>query len=156
MSDRTVSAASVRTTSIKVAEQVAIPLALTTNDPSPNFSDSMTAIRSFDANQISLDARSSLTKSTIFLLELTRFPAHMGASVGGIASPNKMARAWAQGLILRPGQTSPRTLQGRGVVRRRRRPTDHLSRGNWSLYTRQEILSRSAQGAQSKTGDSQL
>ncbi|KAH6925915.1 hypothetical protein HPB50_011882 [Hyalomma asiaticum] len=57
MSGRTVSAASVRTRSIGVAEQVAISLALTTKDPYPIFSDSMTAVRSFDANQTSLAAR---------------------------------------------------------------------------------------------------
>ncbi|KAH7938834.1 hypothetical protein HPB52_000844 [Rhipicephalus sanguineus] len=45
MSGRTVSAASVRTRSIGVAEQVAISLALTTKDPCPVFSDSMTAVR---------------------------------------------------------------------------------------------------------------
>ncbi|KAH6938557.1 hypothetical protein HPB50_010522 [Hyalomma asiaticum] len=56
MSGRTVSAASVRTRSIGVAEQVAISLALTTKEPYPIFSDSMTAVRSFDANQISFAA----------------------------------------------------------------------------------------------------
>ncbi|KAH7938996.1 hypothetical protein HPB52_004113 [Rhipicephalus sanguineus] len=45
MSGRTVSAASVRTRSTGVAEQVAISLALTTKDPCPIFSDSMTAVR---------------------------------------------------------------------------------------------------------------
>ncbi|KAH6937956.1 hypothetical protein HPB50_005468 [Hyalomma asiaticum] len=66
MSGRTVSAASVRTRSIGVAEQVAISLALTTKDPYPIFSDSMTAVMSFDASQISFAARSILTKSTVF------------------------------------------------------------------------------------------
>ena len=114
MSGRTVSAASVRTRSIGVAEQVAISLALTTKDPSPIFSDSMTAVRSFDANQISLAAHSILTKSTIFPHELTWFPAHMGASVDGIANPNEVAHTRARGLILRPGQTSPPHAAGEG------------------------------------------
>ncbi|KAH6922551.1 hypothetical protein HPB50_015528 [Hyalomma asiaticum] len=47
MSGRIKSAAAIRTRSIGVAEQVAISLALTTKDPSPIFSESMTATRSF-------------------------------------------------------------------------------------------------------------
>ncbi|KAH7983242.1 hypothetical protein HPB52_010412 [Rhipicephalus sanguineus] len=107
MSGRTVSAASVRTRSIGAAEQVAISLALTNKDPCPIFSNSMTAVKSSDATQISLAAHSILTKSTIFPHELTWFPAHMGAPVDGITKPNEVAHARARGLILRPGQTSP-------------------------------------------------
>ncbi|KAH6924729.1 hypothetical protein HPB50_023276 [Hyalomma asiaticum] len=106
MSGLNVSAASVRTRSIGDAEQAAISLALTTKDPPPIFSDSVTSVGSFDANQISLAARSILTKSTVFPHELTWFPAYMGASADGIANPNEMARARVRGL-LRHGQTSP-------------------------------------------------
>lgn len=114
MSGRTVSAASVRTKFVGVAEQVAISLALTTRDPFLIFSDSMTAVRSFDANQISLAAHSILTHNKVFPHELTWFPAHMGASVDGIANPNELAHARARGLIHRPGQTSPPPTAGEG------------------------------------------
>lgn len=74
----------------------------------------MTAVRSFDANQISLAACRFLTTSTIFPHELTCFPTHMGASVDGIANPNEMAHARARGLILHLGQTTPPHAAGKG------------------------------------------
>ncbi|KAH6919624.1 hypothetical protein HPB50_029388 [Hyalomma asiaticum] len=104
---RLLSAATVKTKSAGIAEQVGIALALTMEDHFAIFTDSMTAVRAFDSNQIAEKAARILTHCKVYSHELVWFPAHLGGTIDGIPNPNEMAHARARELACRPGASGP-------------------------------------------------
>ncbi|KAG0422323.1 hypothetical protein HPB47_001847 [Ixodes persulcatus] len=84
-----VTAASVKTQEVRVAEEVAISLAASLPTVSVVFSDSMKAIRNFMAGRVSPEAERTLRRGTKERVVIKWFPAHEA----GNAVANAMARA---------------------------------------------------------------
>ncbi|KAH6940331.1 hypothetical protein HPB50_026916 [Hyalomma asiaticum] len=92
---RLLNAATLKTKPATIAEEVAIALAMTMEDHFTIFTDSLTAVRAFDSNQIAEKAAKILTHCKVYSHELVWFPAHLDGATDGIPKPTEMAHARA-------------------------------------------------------------
>lgn len=100
------SAASVRTNMVDVAEQVAIAIAMLDPKRSIIYTDSRVAVRAFASGFVAKEAAALLKKKSVTdsVHHITWFPAHMGDDVlPGRLNPNEIAHRCARELTRRDG-----------------------------------------------------